>query len=434
MVYSGYEIIWMFFIYSFLGWVMETAAAALKQRHFVNRGIVNAPLCIIYGFSAMTVTFFCAELHGFWLFAGSVILTTLIEWMAGHWIERTYHERWWDYSKVKWNLDGYICFPMSIIWGILCVIIINFGNPCLARAFRGIPKMIGKAVIWLLSGMLAADITATLYILSGRSRRIEQWKGVDSWLTGISSELARRIYGWVDKRIRKAYPKAREKAVKNSDTIATNVFAYGCSFYKLFWLFMIGAFLGDIVETLFCRVTAGVWMSRSSVVWGPFSLVWGIAVAAATLLLYKYQNRSDRFIFIAGTCLGGAYEYICSVLLEVVFGKIFWDYSSLPFNLGGRINLLYCFFWGIAAVVWMKGLYPIFSKYIERIPMALGKILSWLMIVFFCCNIAVSCMALIRSNQRAQGLPAEHTWQVIMDEKYDDARMKEIYPNAIQLD
>lgn len=52
-----------------------------------------------------------------------------------------------------------------------------------------------------------------------------------------------------------------------------------------------------------------------------------------------------------GTFIGGAYEYICSVFTEIVFGKIFWDYLGLPFNLGGRINLLYCFFWGIATVV-----------------------------------------------------------------------------------
>lgn len=175
-------------------------------------------------------------------------------------------------------------------------------------------------------------------------------------------------------------------------------------------------------------------MSRSSVVWGPFSLVWGIAIAAATLFLHKYRDRSDHFIFIAGACMGGAYEYVCSVFTELVFGKVFWDYSGIPFNLGGRINLLYCFFWGMAAVVWIKGLYPVLSSWVERIPVKVGKVLSWLLIVFFCCNIAVSSLALIRSDQRARGVPAEHTWQTVMDEKYDDSRLKEIYPNAVETD
>ena len=76
-----------------------------------------------------------------------------------------------------------------------------------------------------------------------------------------------------------------------------------------------------------------------------------LAIAMATYIMYNYRDRSDGFVFAFGTFIGGAYEYICSVFTEIVFGKIFWDYLGLPFNLGGRINLLYCFFWGIATVV-----------------------------------------------------------------------------------
>ena len=163
----------------------------------------------------------------------------------------------------------------------------------------------------------------------------------------------------------KAYPvifEATEQIAKQG------TFAEGCCFYKLFWLFFIGAVLGDFTETIFCRITAGEWMSRSSLVWGPFSIVWGLALVFATVLLYKDREKPDRHIFIAGTLLGGAYEYICSVFTEIAFGKVFWDYSKIPFNLGGRINLLYCFFWGIAAVLWIKLLYPHFSRWIEKIP------------------------------------------------------------------
>ena len=71
----------------------------------------------------------------------------------------------------------------------------------------------------------------------------------------------------------------------------------------------------------------------------------------ATYIMYNYRDRSDGFVFAFWTFIGGAYEYICSVFTEIVFVKIFWDYRGLPFNLGGRINLLYCFFWGIATVV-----------------------------------------------------------------------------------
>ena len=51
-------------------------------------------------------------------------------------------------------------------------------------------------------------------------------------------------------------------------------------------------------------------MSRSSLVWGPFSIVWGIAIAVATALLYKDRDKPDRHIFFIGALLGGAYEYV----------------------------------------------------------------------------------------------------------------------------
>ena len=172
-------------------------------------------------------------------------------------------------------------------------------------------------------------------------------------------------------------------------------------------------------------------MSRSSVVWGPFSIVWGLAIAAATLLLHRYRDKSDGFLFAVGTFLGGAYEYVCSVFTEMVFGKVFWDYSSYPLNLGGRINLLYCFFWGIAAVIWMKKLYPKISGLIEKIPMNTGKIITWIFVIFMSINMVVSSLALIRSTERANGIPASATWQQLMDEHYDDATLQQIYPNAV---
>lgn len=175
-------------------------------------------------------------------------------------------------------------------------------------------------------------------------------------------------------------------------------------------------------------------MSRSSVVWGPFSIVWGLAIALATLLLYRYREKSDTYLFFIGTFLGGAYEYICSVFTEIVFGKVFWDYSKIPFNLGGRINLLYCFFWGFAAVIWMKFLYPKASMLIEKIPMLSGKILTWILVIFMCCNMAISGLALIRSTERANNVPATHKWQKTIDEHFDDSRLKKIYPNMINTD
>lgn len=394
--FTWYELLWLFFIYSFLGWVLETAAATVKQKKFANRGLVNGPFCVIYGIAALFMTFGLQELRGVWLFLFATIYATVIEWVAGHLIEKAFKARWWDYSKIRWNLDGYICIPASLVWGTLGYLGIRWGN----------------------------------LLLRGKGKNLARWEATNEGLDRVSDKLGRMISTWVGKRIQKAYPKAVELIRKEEEAEKGKVFAAGCGFYKIVLLFFVGAFLGDITETIFCRITAGVWMSRSSVVWGPFSIVWGLAIALVTAMLYKYKDKSDSFLFIIGTLLGGAYEYLCSVFTEIVFGKVFWDYSEIPFNLGGRINLLYCFFWGIAAVVWFKKIYPYISAWIEKIPMLVGKLLTWFLIVFMICNVAVSCIALVRYDERGKGVVAENSIQKWADEHYDDVKMEKIYPNA----
>lgn len=429
---SFMQIIFLFFCYSFLGWVLETGFAAVRQRRYVDRSALFGPLCVIYGITGIVITLGLQELRGNWffLFLGSAIYATVAEWIAGHILERVTHTRWWNYSGHRWNLDGYICLGASILWGILGLIAIQWGNPLLIFLYSLLPGFIGKVLIWGLLALLAIDILASMLTLSGTIHQLPQVENVGNRLEALALQIGHWIVHRAERRIAKAYPNARFAQPEKKEK--STVFAQGCSFYKIVLLFFIGALLGDFTETIFCRLTAGVWMSRSSVVWGPFSLVWGIAMAMATMLLYKYKDQSDRFLFLAGTLLGGAYEYLCSVFTEIVFGTVFWDYSEIPFNLGGRINLLYCFFWGFAAVVWFRAIYPRLSTWIEKIPMGAGQLLTWVLIIFMLCNIAMSSLALTRYNTRSLGLPAQSAWEEYLDAHYDDARMQRIYPNAIQ--
>lgn len=208
------------------------------------------------------------------------------------------------------------------------------------------------------------------------------------------------------------------------------VFAEGCGFYKLFWVFLLGSFYGDLVETIFVRLNSGEWMSRSSLVIGQFSLVWGLGCLFLTLFLHRMIAWDDRYIMIAGTVLGGAFEYLCSVFTEKAFGVVFWDYSHMRFNLNGRINLLYCLFWGIMAVVWLKIIYPWMSEGIEKLPVLFGKILTWALFCFLLFDISISCAALVRMHQRDLGDLAPKTWaERYVDRHYTDEWLEERYRN-----
>ena len=56
---------------------------------------------------------------------------------------------------------------------------------------------------------------------------------------------------------------------------------------------------------------------------------------------------------------------------------------------------------------------------------------TWILAVFMAVNIAVSSMALIRYDLRAEGKPPKNSVESIIDERFDDARMEKIYPNAL---
>ena len=433
MNYTIYDYLGLFFLYAFLGWLLETTVAVVRKKHMVNRGFLNGPLCAIYGITAVFMTRYLYELQSssVFLFLGCMIIATAAEWIAGHVLERIGHGRWWDYSNKKWNMDGYICLQYSVLWGILGVLALKFGNILGLTLLHLAPNGVMHITLWILFGVLVVDAIGSYAVLRHITKKMPRIAAMNDQIDAFTKRLSVRLYRYLEARVERAYPSVQPIPKQKEKS---KVFADGCSFYKIVLLFIIGAFLGDIVETIFCRITAGVWMSRSSLVWGPFSIVWGLAIALVTVLLYRYKDSSDRFLFLMGTVLGGAYEYLCSVFTEMMFGTVFWDYSKIPFNLGGRINLLYCFFWGIAAVVWFKGLYPVFSRWIERIPAKAGKPLVWLLIVFMTVNMAVSFMALWRSDERSRGVAAEASWQQVLDERFGDERLARIYPNAIKVE
>ena len=231
---------------------------------------------------------------------------------------------------------------------------------------------------------------------------------------------------YVEKRIQRAYP----EAARQQPTAVQKGKADFLSAADLLWLFVIGAFLGDMVETVFCRLTAGMWMSSSSLVWGPFSVVWGLALVLAAVLLRGSEHQSESRIFWFGVILGGADEYVCSAVTELLFGTVFWDYSKFKFNLGGRINLLYCFFWGIAAGIWMRYGYPLVLRGMEKVRSRVRPWMTALLAVFMAVNMLTSALALARYDARTSGEAPKNSIDMLLDAHFDDARMERIYPNA----
>lgn len=209
----------------------------------------------------------------------------------------------------------------------------------------------------------------------------------------------------------------------------TRHFAQGITFYKLFWIFFIGCFAGVVVEVLWCLITRGHYESRAGLIYGPFNPVYGLGAWALSAALYRYRNRNPMFSFIGGFLIGSVIEYLCSWVQETVFGSTSWDYSAMPFNLNGRICLVYSLFWGVLGILWIKEFYPRAAKWILKIPNKIGKPLTWVLLVFMIFNCFMTAATVLRWSERRTGEPAGSAFEMWMDDHYPDTRMQEIFAN-----
>ena len=200
-----YHILWIFFIYAFLGWCTEVSYAATKTGRFVNRGFLNGPWCPIYGFGVVIVLSFLEPLKNNLplLFLGSVVLTSALEWLTGFLLEKLFAQRWWDYSNEPFNLGGYICLRFSLAWGFACVFVVKLLHPTVLLFIRLIPHLAGVVLLAVLGAVMAVDLAATVSTIAKLNRRlalIDELAGrIRSASNDFGEDLAERVLDAAEK-------------------------------------------------------------------------------------------------------------------------------------------------------------------------------------------------------------------------------------------
>lgn len=147
------------------------------------------------------------------------------------------------------------------------------------------------------------------------------------------------------------------------------------TFKRILAYFIIYSFLGFIIETIFGMLTKGVVESRQSCLYGPFCCIYGLGAAVMIPGLQKFKKRNWT-LFLAGAIEGSIVEYIISWVGEIIFHIKWWDYSNMPFDINGRICLLFTIFWGILALVLIRLINPYIERFIDKIPAKLFGIIT----------------------------------------------------------
>ena len=210
-----------------------------------------------------------------------------------------------------------------------------------------------------------------------------------------------------------------------------NEFYKTLTFNKIFWIFFIGCFFGVVIETIWCILRNKHYESRTGLIYGPFNLVYGFGAVITTFSLSWLTGQRDLYVFLLGTLVGGVYEYLCSVIQEKTLGTVSWHYVNLPMSIKGRINLLYCIFWGLLGLLWTKDICPGILKLINLIPHNIENILLPCCVVFMIINTIMSASVIYRMKKRMDEVKASNKFWKYIDRHYPDEKVRKIYPNMV---
>lgn len=227
MPQNFYEFVWIFIIYAFVGWCVEVAYAALDTGKFVNRGFLNGPYCPIYGFGVVIVVGLLTPLkdNRLILFAGSFVLTTVLEFITGYILEKVFHNKWWDYSDMPFNIKGYICLKFSILWGLGCTFIMDAFHPMIYRIITWIPFIPGVIILCIIASVFAVDCCITVSTILKFNKRLKLMDDMAASIHKLSDEIGENIYDNVTGIIEKSeefkenHPELLEKIAETREDI-----------------------------------------------------------------------------------------------------------------------------------------------------------------------------------------------------------------------
>lgn len=190
------------------------------------------------------------------------------------------------------------------------------------------------------------------------------------------------------------------------------------SYYEIFYTFIFGCVFGWIVEGIWSLLKKNLLINHSALVIGPFNIVYGIGAIVLSIILYRVKDSSLKKIFIISFFTGTVLEYILSFMMEKLVGFVAWNYSKKPFNINGRVCLLYSLFWGVLGIVWIKLIYPPLKGFIDRSNKVIGNRILKFLSIFLLFDVLLTFAAIERGKEFEQNIPPSNKIEVYIDKYF----------------
>ena len=133
----------LFIMYAHLGWLMEVTLTLITEKKLINRGFLIGPICPIYGVGLLLIITLLKDYstRPLVLFTLAIAICMILEYLTSYIMEKLFHARWWDYSEMKFNLNGRICLETTIPFGLGGLFVIYIVNPLFEKLLASISPM-----------------------------------------------------------------------------------------------------------------------------------------------------------------------------------------------------------------------------------------------------------------------------------------------------
>lgn len=164
----------IFYFCSFIGYLLEVFWCYLGSKKFVNRGFLCGPMIPIYGLGAVLILFCLLRYYEdpVVVFVFGVIITSALEYFTSFLLEKIFHNKWWDYSNRKYNINGRVCLQNSFAFGILSLLIIYVVSPGFYFLFSLLDFKIWMVLAIILTVIFLLDVIYSVIIAYNLRNRI----------------------------------------------------------------------------------------------------------------------------------------------------------------------------------------------------------------------------------------------------------------------
>ena len=212
MEYSLATYFMLFIIYAVAGWICEVTLQLIQKHKLADRGFLIGPYCPIYGCGAILITLCLTPFneHPIGLFILAMVLCGSLEYATSFIMEKAFNARWWDYSNMRFNINGRICLETLVPFGIAGLLIIYVFNPFLISMIGLMGENVLNITSIAILVIFVADVIVSskiIYNFKKTNKEVSQQKSKDS--TEIISEKVREILrnkSFLNRRLIEAFP------------------------------------------------------------------------------------------------------------------------------------------------------------------------------------------------------------------------------------